>query len=239
MLLKCAALIVLLSCQRDKTELSVFAAASLSDALTTIGKSYENEHPKTHVAFSFGGSNQMARQLIASPKADIFVSASEAWMDRVPSVDTRVDLLENHLVVVVKADSPLKIDAPSDLQNAPHLVLANPEAVPAGIYAKQWLTSEKLWDRVKDHVLPMPDVRAALGQVRRGKDLVGIVYASDARSTSDVRVVLEVRNGPRIRYPAALLRGHQPEAQQLFDYLRGPEARRVFESQGFVPLEGD
>ncbi len=240
-------LLLVAGCDRkaDKTELLVFAAASLSDALTTVGRDFEHRHPEVSVRFSFGGSNQMARQLVASPKADLFVSASEAWMDRVAAAghldaDTRADLLENHLVVITRQDSPLKLSRAQDLADTDysHLVLADPEAVPAGVYAKQWLESRQLWARVSERVLPMPDVRAALGQVRRGKDLVGIVYLSDARSQRDVHIAFQVKDGPKIRYPAALIAGrpHSAEARALLDYLRGPTARRVFSDAGFVPL---
>ncbi len=153
----------------------------------------------------------------------------------------RVDLLSNRLVVVVPADSTAALATPDELARVRRLALGDPQAVPAGIYARQWLEKRGLWERLRDRVVPTLDVRAALAAVESGNADAGIVYRTDAAVSKRVRVALEVPDGegPRIVYPAALLaaaRGPAPRA--FFESLRSPQARAVFERLGFEFLAG-
>ncbi len=153
----------------------------------------------------------------------------------------RVDLLSNRLVVVVPSGATTALPAPEDLARVRRLALGDPQAVPAGIYARQWLEKRGLWERLRDRVVPTLDVRAALAAVESGNADAGIVYETDAAISKRVRVALEVpeAEAPRIVYPAALLataKGAPPRA--FFESLRSPEARAVFERLGFEFLPG-
>src|ERR1700681_890046 len=130
-------------------EVTVFAAASLADALNEIAAGYEKA-AGDRVVFNFGASSTLARQIQEGAPADLFFSAHEAKMDGLEkngllAKGTRRSLLSNALVVVVPLDSSLKIDSPEDLAAAKvkNLALAETQTVPAGIYAKEWLQSQK------------------------------------------------------------------------------------------------
>jgi molybdate transport system substrate-binding protein len=196
------------------------------------------------VVLSFGGSNDLARQIRAGAPAEVFVSASAERMDEVQGAGfvrpaDRVDLLSNRLVVVVPAAAATALASASDLLTVRRLALGDPEAVPAGIYARQWLEKSRLWERVRERVVPALDVRAALAAVESGNADAGIVYRTDAAISKRVRVALQVPEGeaPRIVYPAALLAtANGPAPRAFFEHLRSAEARAVFERLGFEVL---
>jgi molybdate transport system substrate-binding protein len=225
-------------------EIVVYAAASLRDVLQELTPPCEKAI-EARLVFNFGASNDLARQIDAASKADVFFSADEAWMDRVARaglVDaaSRRSLLSNRLVVVGASDSSLTIAAPSDLKSAGvrRLALASPEAVPAGKYAKAWLEKAGAWAPVADRVVPFPDVRAALAAVESGGADAGIVYRTDAAISKRVKVLYEVpaAEGPRISYAVAAIQGRPRvvAARRLVTWLAGPEALPVFERFGFV-----
>jgi molybdate transport system substrate-binding protein len=231
-------------------EVMVFAAASLRDALQEVGTLYREE-TGTAPVYNFAGSNDLAQQILAAPKADVFLSANEDWMDKVEAAGrlapgTRGAPLSNRLVVIARTDSPHRLSGPDDLATLPyrHLALANPDAVPAGIYAKEWLASRPapgggtLWDAVADRVAPALDVRAALALAESDPEVLGIVYRTDAASSDRVAVLYEVpeAEGPRIRYAvAAVAGGPNPEAGLSFvAFLETPAAAAVFDRHGFV-----
>ena len=189
-------------------EVSLYAAASLRDALEDLAPRCESSLG-VRLLFNFGPSNDLARQIIAAARADVFFSADEDWMDRVVAaglVDTasRRSLLSNRLVVVGPADTPLRVTAPGELKQASvrRIALANPDAVPAGKYARAWLETAGLWGSLRDRVVPSVDVRAALATVESGAADVGIVYRTDAALSKKVRILYEVpgTDGPRISY---------------------------------------
>jgi molybdate transport system substrate-binding protein len=152
-----------------------------------------------------------------------------------------VSLLSNRLAVVVAEASGLHVTNPRDLLDARRLALGDPEAVPAGIYARRWLEGLGLWERLCDRVVPTLDVRAALAAVESGAAEAGVVYRSDTAVSRQVRVAFDVPpdQGPRIVYPAAVMASSRsPEARPFLDHLRSAEARAVFTRLGFEPLEG-
>jgi len=153
----------------------------------------------------------------------------------------RVDLLSNRLVVVVPAAAATVLATAEDLVGVRRLALGDPQAVPAGIYARRWLEKRGLWERLRDRVVPTLDVRAALGAVESGNADAGIVYRTDATISKRVRVALEVpaAEAPRIVYPAALLATSRgPAARAFYEHLRSPAAREVFGRLGFEFLPG-
>lgn len=236
----------------SKVQLRLFAAASLEDAAHQLATDYDKTHPHVHVELNFAGSNALAQQIAASHAADIFFSADEKWMDflaqrHLLAAGTRVSLLTNALVIVARSDSSIAVSKPADLATAhyAHLVLANPDAVPAGRYAKQYLESlhvggKSLWNDVSARVMPALDVRAALAAVAADPDRVGIVYASDLVASHGVRALYRVppAAGPPIRYPIALIRGrpHAAAARKLLAFLESAHASAVYRRFGFEML---
>lgn len=228
--------------------ITVFAAASLTDALNEIGEAYEHQTGDT-ISFNFAASSTLARQIEAGAPADIFFSADEAKMDALEQRnlivgETRRSCLGNTLVVVVPAKDGASIRTVEDLATprVQRLALANPQAVPAGVYAKAFLESQKLWKKVASKVVPTEHVRAALAAVEAGNVDAAIVYGTDAAISKKVKVAITVpRNqGPAISYPVALLKhAPQPEAARRFlDYLASSSADAVFRHYGFVVLDG-
>lgn len=231
-------------------EVLVFAAASLREAMQELGTAFQQESG-TRVVFNFAGSNDLAHQIGAARGMDLYLSASEAWMDTVQNAGrlvpgTRRDLLGNTLVVVANTRDTSTVAEPCALASLPFrtLALGDPEAVPAGTYARAWLRGvpcggRPLWDAVRARVAPAPDVRAALALVLADPRVIGIVYRTDQMAFADrTRVLYEVRDGPPIRYVLAqVAEGDNPAAAGRFrDLLTGPRGAEVFRRHGFIPL---
>ncbi len=224
----------------------VFAAASLSDALKDLGANYTAQTGR-RVLFNFAASSLLARQIEAGAPADLFFSADEAKMDWLAKrglilKGTRKSLLSNTLVVVVPTNSRLKLDSPKALAGpaVKRVALADPEAVPAGIYAKEYLEKIGVWNEVKPKVVPAENVRAALAAVASGNVEAGMVYRTDAAMSKRVKVACEIpaSEGPRISYPMAVLKDTESpaSARRFAAYLESGAARRVFKHYGFVVL---
>ena len=224
--------------------ITVSAAVSLTDALSAIAETYGREG-RGGVRFNFAASNVLARQIVAGAPVDLFISADEAQMDAVAAAQlltdgTRVDLLRNQLAIVVPNDRPRTLTRPRELTSAAfrRIAIGDPAAVPAGVYAKAWLEKEGLWEELASRMVPSGSVRAALAAVESGAADAAIVYRTDARVAlkATVAYVVARDRGPRIVYPAALVRGSpaQAEARRFLDYLRGGTAARIFERFGFA-----
>jgi molybdate transport system substrate-binding protein len=221
----------------------VFAAASLTDVLKDLGQAFGRTTGNT-VAFNFAGSNDLARQIVAGAPADAFFSADLARMNELEQaglVDPaeRRDVLSNVLVVVVPAGATTTIAVPADLAKLGKVALANPDAVPAGVYAKQYLQKRGLWGAIAPKVVPTLDVRAALAAVEAEHAEAGIVYATDAAGSQRVRVALRIPRdeGPAIVYPLAPLRkSPKAAARDVVRFLTSPDAKPVYERYGFIVL---
>jgi molybdate transport system substrate-binding protein len=221
-------------------ELLVFAAASLTESLQEIGKTYEQK-TGTPVRFSFGASSDLARQIQSGAPADIFFSADAARMDAVEKAGLvrrgdRRKFLSNRLAVVVPADSTRKVSGPRDLLQFPRIALADPAAVPAGIYAKKWLEAAGVWKDVEGRVVPTLDVRAALAAVESRAIGAAVVYATDARISKKVRTVFETAGDPPILYSVAPMARARRAAREFVTFLEGPGAEAVFTRAGFLVL---
>ena len=220
-------------------EILVFAAASLAESLQEAGKAFEAKTGNV-VRFSFGASSDLARQIQAGVPADVFFSADTAKMDALEKVglvrrEDRREFLSNRLAVVVPATSAARVSGPGDLQRFSKIAMADPEGVPAGIYAKKWLESAGIWRQIEPKVVPTLDVRAALAAVESESVDAGIVYATDARISKKVRAALETATDPPILYSVArLVRSGKSEAAAFVEFLRGPEATAAFERAGFA-----
>ena len=225
-------------------EVTVFAAASLSDSLTQIGARYRQQSGDK-IVFNFAASSTLARQIEQGAPADIFFSADKARMNGLQTnglIDpgTRTSRLGNALVVVVPDFSSRKITSGNDLTNRgiQRIALAEPTVVPAGVYAKAWLEKIRLWSVVGPKVIPTENVRAALAAVESGNVDAGIVYQTDAAISKKAKVAYAVpeNESPDISYPMALVKqARQPEAAKRFlNYLNSKEAAEVFKKFGFT-----
>jgi molybdate transport system substrate-binding protein len=225
-------------------EVTVFAAASLTESLNEIAAAYETQSTD-RIIFNFGASSTLARQIEEGAPADIFFSADEAKMDRLEGKglilkETRKSFLSNSLVIVVAADGGAMIESPKDLatDKVKRLALAEPNSVPAGIYAREYLEKQHLWSAVEAKVVPTENVRGALAAVEAGNVEAGIVYKTDAAISRKVKVACQIpaRDTPDIHYPAAVVRGSKrlEAAKAFLEYLATEEAGKVFERHGFV-----
>lgn len=226
-------------------EVLVFAAASLNDALQDIRVRYEAKQ-EDRISFNFEASSKLARQIIAGAPADLFFSADEEKMDQLQAKgliveSTRASVLSNALVLVT-APTDTAIQSPVDLvkSGVTRLALAQPETVPAGIYAKAYLKGQALWSGVAGKVIPTENVRAALAAVESGNAEAAFVYRTDVRAKTRVRVAYEVPTGevPPITYPVAVVKGTKNDAaaRRFLTFLRSEEARQAFRKQGFTVL---
>ena len=227
-------------------EVKVFAAVSLSNVLQELAKGYEAESGD-RLVFNFAGSNALARQIKESAPADVFLSADEAQMNGLAkadllAADTRFDLLSNTLVIIAPKDSALTITSAKDLAGAAikRLALAEPKAVPAGVYAKEYLEKIGIWKDVEAKVIPTENVRAALAAVDSGNADAGIVYKTDAGISKNVKIAFEipVTEGSKIVYPVALMKeaANAEGAKKFLAYLKTRPARDLFTRYGFVTL---
>jgi molybdate transport system substrate-binding protein len=226
----------------------IFAAASLKDALDAVDGAWRNESGG-RVVISYGASSALAKQIEQGAPADVFISADEDWMDylathRLIKPDTRFDLLGNSLVLIAPKDSTLTAKiAPAfplaALIGEGHLAMANTDSVPAGKYGKAALTKLGVWDQVSGKIAQAENVRAALLLVSRGEAPLGIVYATDARSDPNVKVldIFPEDTHPPIIYPVAETVGStNKDAGAFLAFLKSSAARGVFEAQGFRVL---
>ncbi len=240
----CALLLLSTAMPARAEKALVFAAASATNALQELGPAF-TKATGHEVEFAFGASSDLARQAVAGAPADAFLSADAVRMDTLEKgglvqPGTRTDLLSNRLVVVVPADAKGKLAGPADLKGVKRLALADPAAVPAGVYAKAWLEKTGLWKALESKVVPALDVRAALSAVESGRVDAGVVYATDAAQSKKVKVAFAVAeaDAPRIVYPvAALARGKAPEAGKAFvGFLQTNGAKQIFAKHGFIVL---
>jgi molybdate transport system substrate-binding protein len=231
-----------------KPALTVFAAASLTDALQAAGKAYTRATGQP-VRFSFVSSGTAARQIGVGAQADLFVSAEPGWMDQVAKQGLvipggRRDLLRGRLALIAPANSRMTLTIrpgfpiAAALGASGRLAIGDPQSVPAGRYAQAALTRLGVWPRVAGRLAPAQDVRAALSYVARGEAPLGIVYETDAASEPAVRMIglFPAASHPPIVYPVAVLRGAKPGAVAFYRFLGGGEAMAIFRRYRFQPL---
>jgi molybdate transport system substrate-binding protein len=225
-------------------EVEVFAAASLTNALKEIAANYEKSGGD-HVVFNFEASGTLEVQIRHGAPADIFFSADEAKMndlakDGLMLAGSRKDLLENSLVIIVPTGSALTMTSATQLADPKikKIALGETKIVPAGIYAKEYLTKIGIWTQVEPRVIPLENVRAALAAVETGNVDAGIVYKTDALHSKKVKIAYEVpiAEGPAIVYPAAVVQSSKQvlAAKKFLEYLSTPDVLKIFVKYGFV-----
>lgn len=225
--------------------LTVSAAISMTEALEEVVSAYHSAGGGP-VSFNFAGSNVLSRQIVSGAPVDVFVSADDAQMDVVEragllSPGTRVPVVANQLVVIVASGAPsvssVKALAADDIRR---IAIGDPAAVPAGVYARQYLERVGLWGRLERKLVPTTNVRAAVTAVQNGSADAGIVYATDARTARELRVsaIISGPDSPRIVYPAAMVKAtrHTASAIRFLEFLRSPVAQAIFERHGFLQI---
>ncbi|MFT3810588.1 MAG: molybdate ABC transporter substrate-binding protein [Micropepsaceae bacterium] len=222
----------------------VFAAASLKGPLDEAAEAFR-AGTGTAIVIAYAGSNALAKQIEEGAPAEVFISADTDWMDYLAGKsliadDTRSDLLTNELALIAPAESAasLTIGEGFDLAGAAgdgRIAVADPDAVPAGRYARQALTALKVWEAVEPKLARTENVRAALALVARGEAAFGIVYVTDAAAEPKVRTVgvFPAALHDTIVYPAALTRTASPEAAAFLAFLKGDAASAIFAKAGF------
>ena len=238
--------IALIATPVQAAPVTVFAAASLKNALDEVGAQYARSGGEAR--FSYAGSSAIARQIEQGAPADVYVSADADWMDYLAQrklivTSTRRDLLTNRLALIAPADSKvaLKIGRGMPLARTlgeRRLAVAGPD-VPAGKYAKASLSTLGVWDSVSGRLAQAENVRMALQYVARGESPLGIVYDTDAKVEPKVRIVGLFPEGthPKIVYPAAVVAASKnPDAATFMAFLSGPQAAAIFRKYGFTVL---
>ncbi|MFW1137354.1 molybdate ABC transporter substrate-binding protein [Vibrio parahaemolyticus] len=226
------------------TELKVYAASSMTNAIDEIAQDFKEKYDVT-VTPVYGGSSSIARQIINGAPADVFISANTKWMDYlvdegVIDSDNVTNLVRNSLVLIAPQSSSLAVFNFADANaweaalNGSRLALGNPTSVPAGMYAKESLTTLGVWKEIQTKVAPAKNVRLALALVERGEAPLGVVYKTDAQLTNKVKIVGEFASDTHaaIVYPAAVV-NDSTESRQFFQYLKSEDAKRVFAHYGF------
>ncbi|EPW6422978.1 TPA: molybdate ABC transporter substrate-binding protein [Vibrio parahaemolyticus] len=226
------------------TDLKVYAASSMTNAIDEIAQDFKEKYDVT-VTPVYGGSSSIARQIINGAPADVFISANTKWMDYlvdegVIDSDNVTNLVRNSLVLIAPQSSSIAVFNFADAKawgaalNGSRLALGNPTSVPAGMYAKESLTTLGVWKEIQTKVAPAKNVRLALALVERGEAPLGVVYKTDAQLTSKVKIVGEFASDTHaaIVYPAAVVKD-STESRQFFQYLKSEDAKRVFAHYGF------
>ena len=227
-------------------EVDLAAAASLKNVYDDkLIPMFEDKYPGVSVVATYASSGDLQTQIENGLATDVFMSAANKQMNALADEDlvdnsTNLQFLENKVVLIVPADSNSNISSFDDLKDIKgNIAIGDPESVPAGQYAQEVLNNTGIWDDVQSKLSLGTDVTAVLNQVAQGSAECGIVYATDAKSNDDVKVVCEASddqlNTPVI-YPVAKIKDapHSQAADAFLEFLQTQEAKDVFEDYGFT-----
>ena len=229
----------------EETEILVAAAASLEYAYEEeLIPMFEEENPGVTVKGTYDSSGKLQTQIEEGLEADVFMSAATQQMDALTEEgfvdgESVTDLLENQIVLITSAENELGLAEFTDITKADTIAIGDPASVPAGQYAQEALTSLGIWDEVLAKSSLGINLTEVLNWVAEGSAQAGIVYATDAATTDNVKVIAQAPEGslaePAI-YPVGLVSAsaHQEEAQAFLDFLQSDEAMAVFEAYGFT-----
>lgn len=235
------ALVLFVPVLANQKPILVAAAISLTDALTEIADRYRANGGE-EVRFNFAGSNVLARQIVNGAPVDLFISADDAQMTLAVSsgaVTSPVQLLRNRLAVVTPPGKGSSVPDVRALSSLRRVAVGDPSAVPAGVYAREYLQRIGLWTSLEPRLLPLANVRAALNAVAAGGADAGIVYVSDAAAARvDLAFVIDGPQAPDIIYPAAIVAAstNKDAAGRFLAFLRGAQAADVFRKYRFEPF---
>ncbi|MFG6463937.1 molybdate ABC transporter substrate-binding protein [Roseateles sp. DXS20W] len=223
-------------------QLTVSAAASLTDAFKAIGARFEAAKPGVTVRFNFAASGVLVQQIAQGAPVDVFASADQDTMDRAAAqkliaADTRRDVAANALVLVVPADSAVQRVADLSGPAVKRIAVGKVASVPVGRYTQQALGSAQLWSALSPKLVFADNVRQVLDYVARGEVEAGFVYRTDAGIAKDkLRVAATVGGHTPITYPAAVVAdSRQPAlAREFVAFLGSAEAQAILARHGFV-----
>ncbi len=223
-------------------DLTVSAAASLTNAFPEIARGFEAQHRGVHVLLNFAASGALLQQIAKGAPVDVFASADEQTMDDAQRHDlvdasTRIDFVRNALVVVVPSDATSAPASLADVAKLPRVAIGLPASVPVGRYTKAVLEQANAWAAVEPHMIGAVSVRQALDYVARGEVDAGFVYATDAAVMPDrVRVAFAVPTSTPIRYPIAVTKAatDPATAARFVRYVASPPAQAVLARFGFA-----
>ncbi|MBP3790607.1 MAG: molybdate ABC transporter substrate-binding protein [Methanobrevibacter sp.] len=230
----------------DGQEVNLAAAASLKNVFDDkLIPMFEKQYPGVKVTPTYASSGDLQTQIENGLETDVFMSAANKQMNALVDkgiIDnsTNLQFLENKVVLIVPADSNSNISSFDDLKNVEgNIAIGDPESVPAGQYAKEVLNNTGIWDDVESKLSLGTDVTAVLNQVAQGSAECGIVYATDAKSTDDVKVICEAPEDALktpVIYPVASIKDtNDTDATKAFmDFLQTKEAKDVFVEYGFT-----
>ena len=243
------ALVPLQSTAASPNEITVSAAASLTNSFSEIGKAFEARQKKVKVYFNFASSGDLLRQIEAGAPVNVFASAAVREMDelekkRLTLTGTRYNFAANGLVLVKPVFSRVALKSFIDLKNSDvkKIAVGNPATVPAGMYAEQTLRYFKVWDDIRDKLIFGENVRQVLDYVARGEVDAGIVFSTDAGVRSKEVAVVTVASESshdKVVYPIAVIKGTKNEtlAKAFVDFVLSPEGRKILEKHGFRTLK--
>jgi len=234
------------SVKQENIQLTVSAAVSLKEALGEITPLYSKAKSNVAIRNNFGSSGDLQQQIVNGAPVDVFISAASKQMDELQKkdlivADTRRDLLSNRLVLIVPEDKSDASDL-KDLTNAniERIAIGDPRSVPVGQYAEQALTKLDLLQEVQSKLVLGNNVRQVLQFVESGNAQAGIVYATDAKTSTKVKVVqiIDAKLHKPIVYPIAVLQksSNQESAKSYLEYLSSEPAKTIFEKYGFSSL---
>ena len=226
-------------------ELTVSAAASLTNAFQELGQGFEKIHPGTKIIFNFAASGPLLQQIARGAPVDLFASADERTMDQAQAQGiivnrSRKNFVRNRLVLIVPAAEKLGVKVLNDLKwpGIGKIALGNPETVPAGRYAQEALTRLGLWGALAPKFIFGESVRQVLDYVARGEVDAGLVYVTDAAlAAGKIRTVQELKEHRPIVYPIAVVAasGQKELAQRFQDYVLSPQGQEILGKYGFGP----
>jgi molybdate transport system substrate-binding protein len=226
--------------------LTISAAASLQDASAELKTSFEEKNKNVTITYNLAASGTLQKQIEAGAPADLFISAGKAQMDALSqkgliAEESRKDLLGNELVLITGKDSKLVKFEDLTSSSVNKISIGTPETVPAGKYAKETLTTLKLWDQLQTKMVLAKDVRQVLTYVETGNVDAGLVYRTDAATSSNVKIAAAAPAGSSapIVYPMAVIKStkHQQEAEAFAAFLTSDDAVKVFEKYGFKVIK--
>ncbi|AHM67266.1 molybdenum ABC transporter substrate-binding protein [Paenibacillus polymyxa] len=229
----------------ETVELTISAAASLTDALKEIQTLYESSHKGIQLNFNFGGSGALEKQIEQGAPSDLFLSASKKNMkslvdQHLIESNKQKTWLTNELVAVLPADGTTSITSVKDVmqKEVKKVAIGIPESVPAGKYAQEALTNVKLWDVLQDKLVQAKDVRQVLQYVETGNADVGFVYKTDALTSQKAKIAFEVdsKTYSTVEYPIGIIKAskHIQEAESFYEYLQSQESLNIMAKYGFT-----
>lgn len=228
----------------EPVEIMISSAASLTDALTDMKTTFENEHENITLTFNFGSSGKLVQQIEQGAPSDVFLSASKKDMDTLEEGqllldETRVDFAANELVLITNKDESLTVDSFEDIDPSAiaHFAIGEPESVPVGRYTKEVLENIGLWELLQDKMVMGSDVRQVLTHVEMGNADLGVVYSSDAKISNKVKVLATASTEwhEPIVYPGAVVSEtkNPEEAKAFLTFLTGVEGKGILKKYGF------